>query len=97
VKLGEGVSIGAGCVVGDGVSDRQGQLPLPRGGRLHGCTLGERVIVHSGAVIGADGFGLAQDEAGRWSRFRRSARYASATTSRSAPTPPSTAARSTTP
>jgi UDP-3-O-[3-hydroxymyristoyl] glucosamine N-acyltransferase len=26
-----------------------------------GCTLGERVIVHSGAVIGADGFGFARD------------------------------------
>ena len=25
----------------------------------HGCTLGKRVEIHSGAVIGADGFGLA--------------------------------------
>jgi UDP-3-O-[3-hydroxymyristoyl] glucosamine N-acyltransferase len=32
----------------------------------HGCTLGERVILHSGVVIGADGFGMAQDEAGHW-------------------------------
>ena len=30
-----------------------------------GCTLGARVVVHSGVVIGADGFGLAND-AGRW-------------------------------
>jgi len=29
------------------------------------CSLGSRVIVHSGAVIGADGFGIA-DENGRW-------------------------------
>ena len=30
-----------------------------------GCTIGERVVVHSGAVIGADGFGIAFDEE-RW-------------------------------
>jgi UDP-3-O-[3-hydroxymyristoyl] glucosamine N-acyltransferase len=30
-----------------------------------GCRLGCRVVVHSGAVIGADGFGIAMDE-GRW-------------------------------
>ncbi len=29
------------------------------------CFLGSRVIVHSGAVIGADGFGIAEEE-GRW-------------------------------
>jgi UDP-3-O-[3-hydroxymyristoyl] glucosamine N-acyltransferase len=29
------------------------------------CTIGPRSIVHSGAVIGADGFGMAE-EAGRW-------------------------------
>lgn len=33
-----------------------------------GVTLGRRVIVHSGAVIGADGFGFAND-AGRWERI----------------------------
>ena len=31
----------------------------------HDCVIGERVIMHSGAVIGADGFGMAMDE-GRW-------------------------------
>jgi UDP-3-O-[3-hydroxymyristoyl] glucosamine N-acyltransferase len=31
----------------------------------HDCVIGERVIIHSGAVIGADGFGMAMDE-GRW-------------------------------
>ena len=30
-----------------------------------GCRIGERAVVHSGVVIGADGFGLARDE-GRW-------------------------------
>jgi UDP-3-O-[3-hydroxymyristoyl] glucosamine N-acyltransferase len=31
----------------------------------HQCLIGARVIIHSGAVIGADGFGLAREE-GRW-------------------------------
>ncbi len=31
----------------------------------HGCEIGERVILHSGVVIGADGFGIALD-GGRW-------------------------------
>ncbi len=63
--LGEGVSVGAGCAIGDGVR-------IGKGSRLHptvvvyaDCVIGERAIVHSGAVIGADGFGMAADE-GRW-------------------------------
>ena len=37
----------------------------PRAVVLDGCRLGERCIVHSGAVIGADGFGFAPLD-GRW-------------------------------
>lgn len=66
VRLAPGVSIGAGCVVGDDVVIGSGTCLYPRVVVYHGCTLGERVIVHSGAVIGADGFGLAQDEKRRW-------------------------------
>jgi UDP-3-O-[3-hydroxymyristoyl] glucosamine N-acyltransferase len=29
------------------------------------CSLGKRVVIHAGAVIGADGFGIAREE-GRW-------------------------------
>ena len=65
VKLGKGVVIGPGCNLGDGVE-------LGAGSRLHArvtiypeCRLGQRALVHSGAVIGADGFGIAQDH-GTW-------------------------------
>jgi UDP-3-O-[3-hydroxymyristoyl] glucosamine N-acyltransferase len=37
----------------------------PRVTVLDGVTIGERCIVHSGAVIGADGFGFAEDH-GEW-------------------------------
>ena len=47
-------------------------MRIGRGTRLyahvavyHDCVIGERVILHSGAVIGADGFGMARDD-GRW-------------------------------
>jgi UDP-3-O-[3-hydroxymyristoyl] glucosamine N-acyltransferase len=63
--LGERVSIGAGCVVGEGVAIGDDSCLYPRVVVYPGCSLGRRVIVHSGAVIGADGFGIAP-EAGRW-------------------------------
>jgi UDP-3-O-[3-hydroxymyristoyl] glucosamine N-acyltransferase len=65
-KIGDGASIGAGCVIGDDVTIGAGSCLYPRVVVYHGCTLGERVILHSGVVIGADGFGIALDEAGRW-------------------------------
>jgi len=64
-KLGKNVSIGAGCVVGDEVTIGDESCLYPRVVIYPNCTLGKRVIVHSGAVIGADGFGLAPED-GRW-------------------------------
>ena len=53
VTIGRGVLIGEDCLLHPGVVI------------MDGCRLGDRVIAHSGAVIGADGYGFAQDEAGR--------------------------------
>ena len=64
-KLGQRVSIGAGCVVGDGVAIGDDSCLYPRVVIYPGCSLGKRVVVHSGAVIGADGFGFA-DDSGHW-------------------------------
>jgi len=64
-RLGARVSIGAGCVVGEGVEIGDDSCLYPRVVLYANCTLGSRVIVHSGAVIGADGFGIADDH-GRW-------------------------------
>jgi UDP-3-O-[3-hydroxymyristoyl] glucosamine N-acyltransferase len=33
------------------------------------CRLGSRVVVQNGAVIGADGFGFARDDQGRWEKI----------------------------
>ncbi len=41
-------------------------------GRVHlypGSIVGRNVIIHAGAVIGADGFGFERNESGRWEKF----------------------------
>ena len=64
-RLGARVSIGAGCVVGENVEIGDDSCLYPRVVIYAGCKLGRRVIAHSGVVIGADGFGIA-DDGGRW-------------------------------
>ncbi|MDT8448723.1 MAG: UDP-3-O-(3-hydroxymyristoyl)glucosamine N-acyltransferase [Wenzhouxiangellaceae bacterium] len=59
VILGPGSIVGAGAVIG---ADCRLLGRVFVGDR---CRLGRRVIVHPGAVIGADGYGLAMD-GGRW-------------------------------
>ena len=64
-KLGRNVSLGAGCVVGENVVIGEDSCLYPRVVLYPGCTIGARVVIHAGAVIGADGFGLAPEN-GRW-------------------------------
>ena len=64
-KLGARVSIGAGCVVGEGVTIGDDSCLYPRVVIYADCTIGARALIHSGAVIGADGFGIANED-GRW-------------------------------
>jgi len=61
VTVGEGVVIHAGCCIGDDVSIGAGSVLYPRVTIYHGCRVGRRAILHSGAVIGADGFGFAPE------------------------------------
>ena len=66
VKLGQNITIGPNCVIGDDVELGDDCL-LHAGCVLHACTrIGKRGIVHSGAVIGADGFGFAREQDGSW-------------------------------
>lgn len=64
-RLGAGVQVGAGAVVESGVQVGADTRLHANVTLRHGVTVGQRCIVHPGAVIGADGFGLAPD-AGRW-------------------------------
>lgn len=60
-----GCVVGPGCLVGrDSILGEACRLTA-RVTVLHGVRLGKRVLVHPGAVIGSDGFGLAMDS-GQW-------------------------------
>lgn len=58
-RLGRGTIVEAGTVVGDDVQIGKQCRLYPRVTLYHGVTLGDRVTLHSGSVIGADGFGFA--------------------------------------
>lgn len=64
VRIGAGVHIGANGYVGDGVCIGAGTRLWPGVVIYHGCEIGERVILHAGVVIGADGFGNAWEDSG---------------------------------
>ena len=68
-KIGADVVIGAHCYIGSEVTVGAGTRLWPGVVIYHGCQIGERGILHAGAVIGADGFGHAWDETageGHW-------------------------------
>jgi UDP-3-O-[3-hydroxymyristoyl] glucosamine N-acyltransferase len=68
--LGEGVEIGAGAYVGRGAKIGKGSKLFANATVHEGCLIGERVILHSGVVIGADGFGYEFKE-GRHRKVRQ--------------------------
>jgi UDP-3-O-[3-hydroxymyristoyl] glucosamine N-acyltransferase len=64
------VQLGAHCVVGAGSRVGADSLMHPRVTIAAGCSVGERCVFQSGAVIGADGFGIAPSQ-GRWERIEQ--------------------------
>jgi UDP-3-O-[3-hydroxymyristoyl] glucosamine N-acyltransferase len=69
--IGIGVTIGEGCYIGPG-SIVEDHVVIGKECRIaanvticHHVKIGDRAIIHPGAVIGSDGFGLA-NESGRW-------------------------------
>jgi UDP-3-O-[3-hydroxymyristoyl] glucosamine N-acyltransferase len=70
-SVGAGASIGERCVVGPGCAIGEGAA-IGADTRLHAhvvvypdCRVGARGVLHSGVVIGSDGFGIAE-AGGRW-------------------------------
>ena len=68
--VGENAIIGAHSFVGAGARIGATTRLAPRVTVAYGCSIGERCIVHSGAVIGADGFGFAPHE-GQWVKIEQ--------------------------
>jgi UDP-3-O-[3-hydroxymyristoyl] glucosamine N-acyltransferase len=71
--IGENVRIDAGCVIGVGVTIGAGSYLYPNVTVYHACQIGQRAIIHSGVVIGADGFGFANDS-GTWVKIPQTGR-----------------------
>ncbi|MGL4474917.1 MAG: UDP-3-O-(3-hydroxymyristoyl)glucosamine N-acyltransferase, partial [Shewanella sp.] len=65
VILGEQVQIGAGCVIGQDVIIGSGSRLWANVSVYHDVHMGRDCIIHSGAVIGSDGFGYANQK-GQW-------------------------------
>ncbi|MEW8657790.1 MAG: UDP-3-O-(3-hydroxymyristoyl)glucosamine N-acyltransferase [Candidatus Thiodiazotropha endolucinida] len=65
VTVESGVCIGPGCVVEDNCRIGADSRLVANVTLCHDTRLGQRCLIHPGAVLGADGFGLANDE-GHW-------------------------------
>jgi UDP-3-O-[3-hydroxymyristoyl] glucosamine N-acyltransferase len=59
VTIGPGSFVGPGAYVGDGVTIGASVRIHPHAKLLAGCTVGNRVVLQSGSVVGSDGFGWA--------------------------------------
>lgn len=64
VALGRGVVLGAGVVVGDRCILGPGCRLMPRVVLYSGVVMGINCLIHSGAVLGSDGFGFAPSKEG---------------------------------
>lgn len=66
-QVGAGAAVGPGCVVGKRASIGPGTRLVANVTVARDCVLGSGCLLHPGVVIGADGFGIAND-AGRWAK-----------------------------
>ncbi|WP_313741384.1 UDP-3-O-(3-hydroxymyristoyl)glucosamine N-acyltransferase [Pseudomonas sp.] len=67
-RIDAGVSIGAHCFIGARCTIGEGGWLAPRVTLYHDVTIGKRVVIQSGAVIGGEGFGFA-NEKGVWRKI----------------------------
>ncbi len=65
-RIGKGCVILAGCCIGDHCEIGDYCQFMANVTLYHHCILKHHVLVHSGTVIGSDGFGHAQDQDNRW-------------------------------
>ncbi len=68
VELSEGVTIGPGCVIGAESKIAEYSVIYANVSLYHEIKIGARCVIHSGVVIGADGFGFANDQ-GKWEKI----------------------------
>jgi UDP-3-O-[3-hydroxymyristoyl] glucosamine N-acyltransferase len=69
-RVGAAAVIGAQCFLGEAAEVGAGTVLKAQVVLAEGCRIGASGLVHSGAVIGADGFGFAPTE-GRWEKIEQ--------------------------
>ena len=62
VLIEENVKIHSNCFIGRNVSIGKNTIIFPGVNIYHDCKIGKNNIIHSGAIIGADGFGFVQED-----------------------------------
>ena len=62
-KIGDNTTIGSGCFISNEVRIGRDCVLHPRVTVYPGTTVGDRVVIHAGAVLGSDGFGYVRDPA----------------------------------
>lgn len=67
-RIAAGVTVGAHCVIGARSLIGEGGWLAPRVTLYHDVRIGKRVVIQSGAVIGGEGFGFA-NEKGVWQKI----------------------------
>jgi UDP-3-O-[3-hydroxymyristoyl] glucosamine N-acyltransferase len=68
-EVGEGTQIGPQVYIGRGGRIGRACLLYPQVVVREGVIVGDRVIIHSGTVLGSDGFGYARDAEGRYQKI----------------------------
>ena len=71
-RIGRGTRLGPGCIIGANSVLGADCLLHARVTLYHNVTVGDRAILHSGCVLGADGFGFAPDprqQKGAWAKI----------------------------
>ena len=69
VKIGDNVYLGSGVYLGNKVLIGKDSLLYPRVTILDDTTVGKRVLIHSGTVIGSDGFGFVKKKDGSYHKI----------------------------
>jgi len=69
VIIGENVKIYPNCYIGENVKIAKNTIIFPNVSIYHDCEIGEDNIIHSGVVIGSDGFGFAPDEDNNYNKI----------------------------
>ncbi len=64
-RIGNNVTVDAGCVIADGVTIGDNTHCYPNVTIYKNVRIGKNTLIHSGVVIGSDGFGIANEQ-GKW-------------------------------